>query len=124
LPGQIFSVGRADRSKNSPTPIIELLLLYTLHTIGGQDISCTKWEGVNDFDASSTLDNHYVMDKLQGKIGFGNGVRGRIPDKGDKIMMTYRYAKDSAVLIKPETVFNVTAESEHSNQGLSGTNPL
>jgi predicted phage baseplate assembly protein len=123
LPNQVFKVGADVVTKSAHTPIIELLLLYTVHTLDAQDIFCTKWQEVNDFDASSALDNHFVANKLEGKISFGNGVRGNIPEKADKVVMKYRYGMDSHVLVKPGTIFKIADTYQNNLLGLSGTNP-
>jgi predicted phage baseplate assembly protein len=123
FPNQTFSVG----GLSTPNiPIIELLCLYTLYTVNGQDISCTKWEAVNDFDSSKPGDYHYVVNMSEGKIMFGNGVKGRIPDKGDAIILRYRYGDAATALIKPQTVFSIAADGDDENhlQALSGINPL
>lgn len=124
LPNQTFSVGGGSMPN---IPIIGLLYLYTLYTVNGQDISCTKWEAVNDFDSSKPGDYHYVVNMSEGKIMFGDGLRGRIPDKGDTIIMRYRYGDAATTLIKPETAFGIAADGEdyeNSLQALSGINPL
>lgn len=121
FPNQTFSVGGVSKTN---IPIIELLYLYTVYTVNGQDISCTKWEAVNDFDSSTPDDYHYVVDMSKGKIMFGNGLTGRIPDKGDKVIMRYTYGDAAAALIRPETVFNIAFDNGNSLQALSGINPL
>src|SRR5206468_1564812 len=43
LPGQVFEV-LGDGSQHLHTPIIEPLLLYTVHMVDGQDVYCMKWQ--------------------------------------------------------------------------------
>jgi hypothetical protein len=56
-------------------------------------ISDEIWEEVDDFDASQPEDNHYILSRDKGELSFGNGVRGRIPPKDEKIKATYRYGE-------------------------------
>jgi predicted phage baseplate assembly protein len=119
FPDQVFSVGGVPKPN---IPIIELFFLYSLHAVDGKDTYCSKWEQVNDFDSSTPDDYHYVVNMPEGKVGFGNGANGRIPDKGDMIIMRYRFGAASATLIKPETGF--TSVNDNSIQVLSGINPL
>ncbi len=43
------------------------------------------WTEVDDFDGSGPDDNHYILDKEQGKIKFGDGINGRIPPASSRI---------------------------------------
>ena len=45
----------------------------------------TRWQQVDDFDASSEDDRHYVLDPEAGTIRFGDGVRGATPQIGQRI---------------------------------------
>jgi len=48
------------------------------------------WTVVEDLDASGPGDDHYVLDPINGKLTFGDGIRGRIPSRGMKnIIMPY-----------------------------------
>src|SRR5262245_30936494 len=52
----------------------------------------TDWYAVDDFVASTEDDRHYVLDPEAGTIRFGNGVRGRAPQIGQRIRATqYRH---------------------------------
>jgi hypothetical protein len=39
-----------------------------------------RWQEVENFDASTTADRHYVIDRLRSAILFGDGVNVRIPE--------------------------------------------
>jgi len=41
------------------------------------------WKEVEDLDASGPGDSHYTLDLINGELTFGNGIRGRIPSKGE-----------------------------------------
>ena len=52
----------------------------------------TRWEAAEDFLASGEDDRHYVVDHEAGQVHFGNGVRGRAPQLGERIRtVSYRY---------------------------------
>lgn len=38
------------------------------------------WEAVEDLDNSAPTDEHYVLDRTAGRVRFGDGVDGRMPD--------------------------------------------
>jgi predicted phage baseplate assembly protein len=39
---------------------------------------------VEDLDASGPGDDHYLLDPINGKLTFGDGIRGRVPFRGEK----------------------------------------
>ena len=52
----------------------------------------TDWESVDGFEDSDEGSRHYVLDPEAGTITFGNGVRGRAPQIGERIRaIEYRY---------------------------------
>lgn len=52
----------------------------------------TDWEAVSSFDASTEDSRHYVLDPQAGTLTFGNGIRGRAPQIGERIRAReYRY---------------------------------
>jgi hypothetical protein len=49
-----------------------------------------KWSQVSDLLDSKSKDRHYIFDKTDGEVAFGNGKRGMIPPIGsDNIKATY-----------------------------------
>ncbi|MBZ6495315.1 putative baseplate assembly protein [Natrinema longum] len=58
---------------------------------GGDVTECwVRWQQVADFLESEPSDRHYVVDRLDGTVSFGDGNRGRIPPSGQgNIMVTY-----------------------------------
>ncbi len=50
-----------------------------------------KWERVNDFLNSSPMDRHYVANRTEGYILFGNGKCGRIPSASKEPNITVEY---------------------------------
>jgi plastocyanin len=52
-------------------------------TVGVGD---SRWTRVDDFDASSPDDTHYVLESTAGAVRFGDGVRGAIPQVGQSVV--------------------------------------
>ena len=51
----------------------------------------TSWHQVTDFYQSSASDRHYLLDRLTGKIIFGDGHNGLIPPRGKGNIRMSRY---------------------------------
>jgi hypothetical protein len=52
----------------------------------------TDWQAVDGFEDSHEDSRHYVLDPEAGTITFGNGIRGRAPQIGERIRAAeYRY---------------------------------
>ncbi|WP_269849720.1 baseplate J/gp47 family protein [Methanosarcina horonobensis] len=50
-----------------------------------------RWQRVEDFLESKETDRHYTLDRIGGKIRFGNRIEGKIPPAGfENIRATYR----------------------------------
>ena len=45
-----------------------------------------RWKRVEDFDASGPDDPHYVLDRSEGFVRFGDGRRGAIPPAGEAVV--------------------------------------
>lgn len=45
-----------------------------------------EWECVQNFDCSDEDSKHFLVDAQNGKIYFGNGVKGKIPEKGQSMI--------------------------------------
>lgn len=51
-----------------------------------------RWHAVEDFYQSGPQSRHYIVDKRQGIIQFGDGINGLVPPQGrDNIRVSYRY---------------------------------
>lgn len=57
----------------------------------GSDKIWVRWQSVPDFSGSGPLDRHYMIDRLQGELIFGNGRHGRVPysSREDNICVDY-----------------------------------
>jgi hypothetical protein len=76
------------------------------------------WQAVAGFEDSHEDSRHYVLDPEAGTITFGNGVRGRAPQIGERIRaLEYRYGGGVAgnvgakAITKVSGVDNVTASN-------------
>ncbi|PSQ19194.1 putative baseplate assembly protein [Halobacteriales archaeon QS_8_69_26] len=50
------------------------------------------WTEVEGFEASGPTDRHYVLDRAEGEVRFGDGVRGKMPDP-DRTVVAERYVR-------------------------------
>ena len=48
-----------------------------------------RWHEVPDFDASGPDDNHYILDREDGTVTFGDGIRGRVPAADASVVADY-----------------------------------
>jgi predicted phage baseplate assembly protein len=70
------------------TPVIAASLLLEVEENG----RWSAWKSVDTFAASDEDARHYVLDLEAGTVRFGNGVRGRVPQIGERIRATeYRH---------------------------------
>lgn len=52
----------------------------------------TNWDEVDGFESSTSESRHYTLDAEAGTIAFGNGIRGRAPQIGQRLRARkYRY---------------------------------
>lgn len=51
-----------------------------------QGVLDVHWEEVEDFDSSGPDDKHFVLDRGEGTIRFGDEVRGAIPKAGQRVL--------------------------------------
>ncbi len=64
---------------------------------GGTGAPWVPWTEVTDFAASGREDRHYTLDLESGTVTFGDGLRGRAPQAGERIRaVQYRYGGGAA----------------------------
>jgi len=69
-------------------PVVEGSLVVEVEEPDGW----TAWTAVDEFHASGEEDRHYVLDLEAATVRFGNGLRGRAPQLGQRIRaLEYRY---------------------------------
>lgn len=62
----------------------------TLQTEEGEQ--WVSWREVSTFDASAPDDHHFILDPEAGALAFGNGLKGRPPQPGERIrVLSYKY---------------------------------
>lgn len=52
--------------------------------------SAERWDEVPDFASSGPADRHFVLDRRSGRVRFGDGERGRVPEAGSQVEASYR----------------------------------
>lgn len=76
FPNQVFTVKRRPLAEQNPKVAVK--------------VDSAIWEEVADLDASGPADRHFMVDYINGKLTFGDGIHGRIPAVGAQVMVTYR----------------------------------
>ena len=62
----------------------------TTNVEGSPERFWVKWNWVADFLGSEDQDRHYVFDPVPGRLSFGDGIRGKIPPRGqDNVRASY-----------------------------------
>ncbi|NER93776.1 MAG: putative baseplate assembly protein [Symploca sp. SIO1B1] len=57
---------------------------------GQQEAVWVTWLEVEDFYTSEPGDRHYMLDRLSGRIEFGDGIAGKVPPRGrNNLRLTY-----------------------------------
>ncbi len=78
-----------------------------------------EWSEVDSFDASGESSRHFVLDREGGVVRFGNGIRGQIPQVGQRVRVTsYRYGGGAAGNVAAGAITKV------ARSGVKVTNPL
>ena len=99
LPDQIIEINHPNR------PVIEII---ELKTSDNSDNPEKIWKEVEDFDASTPDDLHYVCNLSKDRISFGNGINGSIPRIADKIVVKFRIGDvGQNSLVNPRMLFTV-----------------
>lgn len=52
-----------------------------------------EWKAVEAFDGSDPRSEHFVFDSDQNQIFFGNGLNGRVPQAGERIVASYETSR-------------------------------
>lgn len=50
-----------------------------------------RWHEIKDFALSDPLGRHYILDRANGRITFGDGIRGMIPQNGKNNIIARKY---------------------------------
>jgi predicted phage baseplate assembly protein len=104
LANQIFEIG--DKFK---LPILRLEYLK---------VDNEMWQQVYDLDSSRPFDSHFVLhDKSNGIFTFGDGENGKVPKKGSRISVWYRYGnlRGFNFIIKDKKCFELSPRSTKSD---------
>lgn len=75
-----------------------------------------RWEKVEDFSDSDGGSRHYLLDKVSGKINFGNGIRGMAPPIGvNNIKATYRIGGGETGNMEAYSITKLYSDLKHIN---------
>jgi len=78
-----------------------------------------RWTIVEDFNASGIDSRHAVIDRAAGIVTFGDGLRGRAPQMGERIRCVgYRYGGGAAGNLAPSAITKINVP------GVEVANPL
>ncbi|MCL7412009.1 MAG: putative baseplate assembly protein [ANME-2 cluster archaeon] len=70
-----------------------------------------KWTEVGDLDGSGPDDPHYILERDEGKIVFGNGIHGKNPPSGSQVKAeVYCYGGGTEGNIKPNSAWEFNRE--------------
>jgi predicted phage baseplate assembly protein len=83
-----------------------------------QDTSETQWRAIDDLAGAGPDDRVYRLDPSTGIVTFGNGLNGRIPDSGSKVLLTYPVCDGARGNMSPEQRWTVAGF-----EGSFGVNP-
>jgi predicted phage baseplate assembly protein len=80
----------------------------------------TAWEAVDGFEASGEDSRHYVLDPEAGTVRFGNGLRGRAPQIGERIRAVgYQWGGGAAGNVGAKAISKVNGFGQ-----IKASNPL
>jgi predicted phage baseplate assembly protein len=79
---------RRTNGGDDPAALIEQVYAFEHTPVLEADVSVDGdvWAEVTDFDASGPTDTHYILDREEGTVRFGDGVRGRMPPPGASVV--------------------------------------
>jgi hypothetical protein len=99
--GEVLGSGTGQanqRYRTTQAPMLEGTALSVLEVLPRGVASASEengnwvpWEEVSDFIASGPADRHYVLDRQNGEVRFGNGARGMAPPAGSRNVRLDRY---------------------------------
>ena len=85
-----------------------------------EDGRWVDWDEVDGFETSTSDSRHYVLDAEAGTVRFGNGVRGRAPQIGQRIRARkYRYGGGAEGNVGPKAITKLDGLSQ-----VRSSNPL
>lgn len=111
LPDQVFSFERS--------PVLEAEI-----DIGDDPSAEDEWEQRDDLDGSGPDDRHYVLDSSNGEIRFGDGVRGKVPEAGQRVVAErYVHGGGSEGNVSPTTSWKILGSRPASGEH-DGSQPV
>jgi len=95
-------------------PIIKIhSLRSTVHSESSNSIPRYEfWNEVKNFDYSTGEDRHFTINYQSGEISFGDGEKGKIPEKNSMFEVIYRYG-NAKTEINNNTEFNLQIKNQN-----------
>lgn len=116
---EFLGIGNAAADQEYPLvhrPALQGSTVIQVEEAGGW----TAWRAVDGFEASDESSREYVLDPEAGTIRFGNGLRGRAPQIGERIRaLEYRYGGGTQGNVAPKAISKLAEIS-----GLKASNPF
>jgi hypothetical protein len=88
-----------------------------------QDDRILRWDQRLDLDASGRDSAHFALDSTTGRVGFGNGERGRVPPVGSNIMASYWATAGRAGNVPAGAGWQLDSSAAVLNQQILGVSP-
>lgn len=120
-PPEYLGTGNADADQTYllvNTPVLDATLQLEVEEQG----DWKAWSEVDSFVAATESDRVYTLDPEAGSVQFGNGVRGRAPQIGERIRAVgYRYGGGAAGNVAAKSSWKLDAPAPST---VKATNPL
>ena len=116
LPKQRFAIDNKnfDNFKDVSLPMLNIQYIKTEEANSDNQVISQLWKNVNDFDSSGIFDSHYIVDKDEGIVYFGDGINGKIPSKGAKIKIKYKALGQQVIGNKKDNAWGTLVPAESS----------
>ncbi len=116
---EFLAVGTGDAGQTHPL-VNHPVLARTAELQVEEDGRWVDWTEVDGFEGSTSESRHYVLDAEAGTVRFGNGVRGRAPQIGQRMRVRrYRYGGGAEGNVGPKAITKLDGRSQ-----VKANNPL
>ena len=116
---EFLAVGTGDAEQTHPL-VNHPVLARTAEVQVEEDGRWVDWMEVDGFEGSTSESRHYVLDAEAGTVRFGNGVRGRAPQIGQRMRVRkYRYGGGAEGNVGAKAITRLDGRSQ-----VKANNPL
>ena len=110
--GEFLAVGTGDALQTYPL-VHQPVLQRSADIQVEEDGQWVSWDEVDGFESSTSESRHYLLDAEAGNVRFGNGIRGRAPQIGQRIRVRqYRYGGGAAGNVGPKSITKLDGLSQ------------